>query len=414
MTAAAIRPLWLTASTMTNALGRGRAATLAALEARRTGLAPCDFLDADLDTWVGRVAGLEDLPVIDALADYDCRNNRLTQLALRQDGFEAAVAAARSRYGAHRVAVIMGTSTSGILHTELAFRERDPETGALPAPLHYRETHELSSVAEFTRRYLGLTGPTLSISTACSSSAKVFASAWRLIETGQCDAAVVGGVDSLCLTTLYGFASLELVAPGPCRPADAERDGISIGEAAGFALLERPGNPSDNASGTQATTALLGYGESVDAHHMSTPHPEGLGARLAMQAALERAGLAPSAIDYINLHGTASRTNDSAEDKAVSQLFGRSVPCSSTKGWTGHTLGAAGITEALIASLCIEHGLIPGSLNTETVDPDFTSAIQRDNRHQPVRYVLSNSFGFGGNNASLVFARIAAADEVSA
>lgn len=394
-----MNPLWITASTMTNALGRGRAATLCALKARRTGLAPCDFLDVALDTWLGRVAGLEDLPVLDALGDYDCRNNRLAQLTLQQDDFETAVRAAKDRYGSDRVAVIIGTSTSGILHTELAFRERNPATGALPAPLHYRQTHELSSAAEFTRRYLGLTGPTLSISTACSSSAKIFASAWRLIETGLCDAAVVGGVDSLCLTTLYGFSSLELVTQGPCRPADAERSGISIGEAAGFALLERPGV-------TNAETALLGYGESVDAHHMSTPHPEGLGARLAMQAALERAGLAPSDIDYINLHGTASRTNDSAEDKAVSQLFGPTTPCSSTKGWTGHTLGAAGITEALIGHLCIENDFIPGSLNTETVDPNFTSGIQLENRQQPVRHILSNSFGFGGNNASLILGRI--------
>lgn len=395
-----MQPLWITHSTMTNALGSGKQATLAALQARRTGLAPCDFLDVALDTWIGRVADLDTQPVIDALQDYDCRNNRLAQLALQQDDFAAAARAAGARYGTDRVAVIMGTSTSGILHTELAFRQRDLKTGALPDPLHYHETHELSSVAEFTRRYLGLTGPTLSISTACSSSAKVFASAWRLIEAGLCDAAVVGGVDSLCLTTLYGFSSLELISTGPCRPADADRNGISIGEAAGFALLERP------AAVATAHVALLGYGESVDAHHMSTPHPEGLGAQLAMQQALDRAGLDPSTIDYINLHGTASRTNDSAEDRAVSQLFGPTTPCSSTKGWTGHTLGAAGITEALIGAQCIQHGLIPGSLNTHTVDPSFTSAIQRENRDAPVRYVLSNSFGFGGNNASLVLGRI--------
>lgn len=393
-------PLRLSHYTMTNALGTGVDATLSALSERRTGLAPCDFLDVALDTWLGRVADLEDLPVMGALSAYDCRNNRLAQLALQQDDFEAAVRTAKVRYGADRVAVIMGTSTSGILHTELAFRERDPETGALPVPLHYRETHELSSVAEFTRRYLGLSGPMLSISTACSSSAKVFASAWRLIEAGLCDAAIVGGVDSLCLTTLYGFSSLELLAPGPCRPADAARNGISIGEAAGFALLERSG-PTDDQG-----IALLGYGESVDAHHMSTPHPEGLGARLAMQRALDRAGLAASDIDYINLHGTASRTNDSAEDQAVSGLFGTATPCSSTKGWTGHTLGAAGITEALIGALCLQNGFIPGSLNTETVDPTFTSAIQLENRQQPVRHVLSNSFGFGGNNASLILGRV--------
>ncbi|OZB73641.1 beta-ketoacyl-[acyl-carrier-protein] synthase family protein [Halothiobacillus neapolitanus] len=393
-------PLAISHFTLSNALGFGKAATLNSLLERRSGLKPCDFPDVALDTYIGRVTDLENQPVVDRLSPFDCRNNRLAQAALRQDGFEQAVQAAKARYGADRVAVIVGSSTSGILHTELAFRERDPATGALPSPLHYRETHELSSAPEFVRQYFELTGPVLSISTACSSSAKVFASGWRLLQSGLCDAVIVGGVDSLCLTTLYGFSSLELVANEPCRPADAHRGGISIGEAAGFALLERQENAPD------ATLGLLGYGESVDAHHMSTPHPEGLGAELAMQRALDRAGLAACDIDYINLHGTASRTNDSAEDQAVSRLFGTDVPCSSTKGWTGHTLGAAGITEAIIGLLCIEHGLIPGSLNTRQIDPEFTSRIVLDNETRPVRRVLSNSFGFGGNNVSLIMGRL--------
>lgn len=396
----AMSPLAISHFTLSNALGFGKAATLNALLERCSGLKPCDFPDVALDTYIGRVADMENQPVVDHLSPFDCRNNRLAQAALRQDGFEQAVQAAKARYGADRVAVIVGTSTSGILHTELAFRERDPATGALPSPLHYRETHELSSAPEFVRQYFELTGPVLSISTACSSSAKVFASGWRLLQSGLCDTVIVGGVDSLCLTTLYGFSSLELVANEPCRPADAKRGGISIGEAAGFALLERQENAPDAALG------LLGYGESVDAHHMSTPHPEGLGAELAMQRALDRAGLAAGDIDYINLHGTASRTNDSAEDQAVSRLFGTDVPCSSTKGWTGHTLGAAGITEAIIGLLCIEHGLIPGSLNTRQIDPEFTSRIVLDNETRPVRRVLSNSFGFGGNNASLIMGRL--------
>ncbi len=396
----AMCPLAISHFTLSNALGFGKAATLTALQERRSGLKPCDFLDIALDTYIGRVADLENLPVVDRLGAFDCRNNRLAQAALRQDGFELAVQAAKTRYGADRVAVIVGTSTSGILHTELAFRERDPDTGALPSPLHYRETHELSSAPEFVRQYFELTGPVLSISTACSSSAKVFASGWRMLQSGLCDAVIAGGVDSLCLTTLYGFSSLELVANEPCRPADTHRGGISIGESAGFALLERrPQAP-------EAALGLLGYGESVDAHHMSTPHPDGLGAELAMQRALDRAGLAACDIDYINLHGTASRTNDSAEDKAVSRLFGSDVPCSSTKGWTGHTLGAAGITEAIIGLLCIEHGLIPGSLHTRQVDPEFTSHIVLDNETRPVRRVLSNSFGFGGNNASLIMGQL--------
>ncbi len=397
---AAMVPLAITEFTLSNALGFGKAATLDALRQQRSGLIPCSFLDVALDTYIGRVADLEQRPVTPRLAAFDCRNNRLAQAALQQDAFEAAVDTAKLRYGAHRVAVIVGTSTSGILSTELAFRARDPETGALLAPVHYRETHELSSSAEFVRQYLQLSGPVLAISTACSSSAKVFASAWRMLQADLCDAVVVGGVDSLCLTTLYGFSSLELVAAEPCRPADQNRGGISIGEAAGFALLERIQNAPEVSLG------LLGYGESVDAYHMSTPHPEGLGAALAMQRALDRAGLVAGDIDYINLHGTASRSNDSAEDHAVSRLFGRQTPCSSTKGWTGHTLGAAGITEALIGLLCIEHSLIPASLNTRQIDPTFMSRITLEPLSQPVRRVLSNSCGFGGNNASLIMGRI--------
>lgn len=396
----ALLPIAISAFTLTNALGAGCAATRSALLAECTGLSPCDFLDVALPTWIGRVAGLEDHPVVGDLADFDCRNNRLADLALAQDDFIAAIEAAKRRWGAARIGVLIGTSTSGILHTELAFRARDSITGALPQPLHYRQTHEISSAAEFVRRRLGLTGPVLAISTACSSSAKVFASAARWLATAQCDAVVVGGVDSLCLTTLYGFASLELVAPGACRPADAARDGITIGEAAGFALLQRVADASE------ADFALLGYGESVDAYHMSTPHPDGEGAALAMQRALDRAGLAPAEIDYINLHGTASRTNDSAEDRAVTAVFGCNTPCSSTKGWTGHTLGAAGITEAIISLLCIDEGWLPRSLNTTAVDPAFRTAILSESRRSPIARVLSNSFGFGGNNASLILGRM--------
>ena len=395
-----LTPVRLTAYTAVNALGRGREATFSALRAGRSGLASCPPDIAELNAFIGRVPGIENEPVIEALHEFDCRNNRLAQIALRQDGFERAVAAARERYGAARVAVLVGTSTSGVLETETAYRTRDAETGALPARYSYRHSHDISSVGEFARKYLGLAGPAFVISTACSSSAKVFAAAQRMLAVGLCDAAVVGGVDSLCGTTLHGFASLELVAPTPCRPSDVGRNGISIGEGAGFALLERMEAVS------AASPALLGCGESSDAYHMSTPHPEGLGAELAMQQALASAGLAPSDIDYINLHGTATRINDAAEDQAISRLFGRVVPCSSTKGWTGHTLGAAGITEAVIACLCLEHGFMPGTLNTTEVDPTFGSHILIQSRTQQIARILSNSFGFGGSNCSLIFGRV--------
>jgi 3-oxoacyl-[acyl-carrier-protein] synthase-1 len=392
-----VSPLVLTSFTAVNALGRGIDAVLAALRARRSGLTRCTFEDIKLDTWCGAVAGLDDEPVNGKLADFDCRNNRLAALALQQDGFDKAVAAARARYGAGRIAVIIGTSTSGILETEHAYRRRDAQTGKLPADYRFRTTHNLYASTDYVRRALDITGPAATVSTACSSSAKVFASAARLIELGICDAAVVGGVDSLCQNTLYGFASLELVSNEPCRPCDAERGGISIGEAAGFALLERP----DNAR-AHSGVALLGYGESSDAYHMSTPHPEGEGAALSMQRALASAGLQPADIDYINMHGTASQVNDAMEDKAITTVFGRNTPASSTKGWTGHALGAAGITEAVIAALCIRAGLIPGTLNTRRLDPALTSTLPLNNADAPLRRVLSNSFGFGGSNASIV------------
>jgi len=391
--------LMISACTLVNALGRGTQDCFDALEEARGGLRPCDFEDADLDTWIGRVDGLEDEPVVAELACFDCRNNRLAQLGLRQDEFLDHVAEARARHGAARIGVFIGTSTSGALQTEFAYRHRDPSTGALPADFSYFGTQNAMSVAEFTRRFLALDGPVMSVSTACSSSAKVFASAYRHIKAGLCDAAVVGGADSLCFSTLYGFSSLGLVSDRPCRPWDAGRSGMNIGEGAGFALLEKK-------DGGVAGVALLGYGESSDAYHMSSPHPEGAGAATAMKSALAMAGVTADAIDYINLHGTGTRANDASEDRAIMKVFGGGTPCSATKGWTGHTLGAAGITEILFALGSIERGFIPGTLNSERLDPALSAGVLLRNRVAPVSCVLSNSFGFGGSNCSLVLGAV--------
>jgi 3-oxoacyl-[acyl-carrier-protein] synthase-1 len=392
-----MQPLVISRFSAVNCLGAGTRALLDALRAKRSGLAPCDFETATLDTWIGRVPAVEELRIRPGLEDYDCRSNRMAQLGLEQDGFTDAVAAARARYGAARIGVFIGTSTSGIHETELAYRRRDPQTGALPGSFRYHATQNTYSLGDFVGRYLGLTGPSFVVSSACSSTAKVFGNAARMIAAGVCDAAVVGGADTLCLTTLYGFYSLELTSSRPCRPFDADRDGISLGEGAGFALLEKPAGavPAD-------AVMLLGVGESSDAYHMSTPHPEGAGAKLAMQGALQAARLGPADIDYINLHGTATRTNDAAEDKAVVELFGAATPCSSTKGATGHLLGAAGITEAVISILAARHGLLPGSAHTQSVDPALKSRYLLDSRESRVRRVLTNSFGFGGSNCSLV------------
>jgi 3-oxoacyl-[acyl-carrier-protein] synthase-1 len=390
-----LQPLFITRYSVVNCLGAGTQAVAAGLRGRRSGLAPCDFEGVKLDTHIGRIAAVESVVIRADLARFDCRNNRLAQWALELDGFADAVRSARERYGASRVGVFVGTSTSGILQAEMAYRRRHPETGALPADFRYAETLNTFSLADFVRRYLGLQGPAFVVSSACSSTAKVFGNAARMMTAGMCDAAVVGGADSLCYTTLYGFHALELTSSGPCRPFDAERNGISIGEGAGFALLERH-------SGDGGALRLLGIGESSDGYHMSTPHPEGLGARLAMERALASAGLAPRDIDYINLHGTATRTNDAAEDLAVCGVFGTRTPCSSTKGAIGHLLGAAGINEALISAIAIEEGFMPGSPHTRRVDAALKCRYLIDNFASAPRRVVSNSFGFGGSNCSLI------------
>ena len=391
-----MQPLAVTRVSIVNCLGRGRQATADALRDGRSGLSRCDFETVALEAYIGRVPGLEEIDIRPDLSAYDCRNNRLAQLGLELDGFAEAVRAVSENVGADRIGVFMGTSTSGILETEIAYRARDPASGALPHDFRYAETQNTFSVADFVQRYLGLSGPALAVSTACSSSAKVFGNAARMIEAGVCDAAVVGGVDSLCLTSLYGFNSLGLVSREPCRPFDEARDGISIGEGAGFVLLEKRHCARDGEA------MLLGVGESCDAHHMSTPHPDGTGARLAMQRALESAALRPRDIDYINLHGTATKSNDAAEDHATYDLFGDAIPCSSTKGSTGHLLGAAGVTEAVVCMLALQHGLVPGSAHTRNVDPAVRSRYLLASESRPVRHVLTNSFGFGGSNCSLV------------
>jgi 3-oxoacyl-[acyl-carrier-protein] synthase-1 len=394
-----VQPLFLNRYAIASSTGIGLDATAQSLGEMRSGLAPCTFETVRLDTFVGQIADAVLAPVRADLTEFDCRNNRIAQLCLRQDGFDQAVMAAREKYGPARIGVFVGTSTSGILETELAYRRRDA-SGALPAEFRYATTHNTYSVAWFVQSYFGLTGPSMAISTACSSSAKAFGSAARMIAAGLCDAALVGGVDSLCLTTLYGFGSLGLLSPIGCRPFDAERDGISIGEGAGMLLLEK------KAEGRTADSiALLGVGESSDAYHMSTPHPEGLGARMAMEQALTSAGLRPGDVDYINLHGTGTRSNDAAEDKAVCAVFGNDTPCSSTKGWTGHTLGACGAIEAIICALAIERGFMPGSVNTRTVDPSLGLRYLLDTRRQPLDIAMSNAFGFGGTNCSLLIGR---------
>ena len=329
-------PLTITALTAASALGIGAAPHRQALLAQRTGLRPNDF-DVPVGGFIGRVDAIEAHRLPDRMANFDCRNNRLADLALRADGFDTAVAHAVSRYGAHRIAVILGTSTSGVHAAEEAYRGRLGD-GPLPNTFDYEHTQDLYSVAAYVRTALGLRGPSFVVSTACASSARCFLDAQQLIAANLCDAAIVGGADSLCRMTLQGFAALELVSPVPCRPC-----------------------------------------------------------------AEDRAGIAPRVVDWINLHGTGTRANDAAEDAAISNLFGDRTPCSSTKAWTGHTLGACGVLEALIARECIAERLIPGCLGITEADPTFRTDIVLGLRHAPIQTVLSNSFGFGGVNCALAF-----------
>jgi 3-oxoacyl-[acyl-carrier-protein] synthase-1 len=267
--------------------------------------------------------------------------------------------------------------------------------------------HTPHSLGDFVQHATGLRGPCVTVATACSSSAKVFAQAARLIEAGLADAALVGGVDTLCGSVLYGFNSLGLVSAQACRPFDAARDGLSLGEAGGFAVLERATRVRGQHGRDDGSLQLRGYGESSDAHHMSTPHPEGLGARLAMTDALARAGIEAAAVGYLNLHGTATPANDAVEARAVAALFPDTLHASSTKGWTGHTLGAAGIVESIFALIALQDGLLPGTLNSRDPDDACGPQVRFDNADRVIRYAMNNSFGFGGNNCSLVFGRAA-------
>ena len=389
-----IAPLAITAFTATSALGHGRGAHADALRNDRGGLRDNDFTRATLPCAIGRVDGLESAPVPDAFGEYDCRNNRLAWHGINADGFLDAARALIERHGADRVALIVGTSTSSIGATEEGYRAL--EDGRLPEHLRKPALHTPHSLGLFLEAVLGTRGPCLTVATACSSSAKIFAKAERMIRLGTADAAILAGIDTLCDSVLYGFNALELVSSQRCRPFDTARNGISIGEAAGFAIVERDGDAR--------APCLVGYGESSDAYHMSTPHPEGRGARLALSDALARAGLAASDVDYINLHGTATPKNDEVEAAVLADVFTSRVRASATKGFTGHTLGAAGILEAAITLIAMEQGFVPATLNSRDAEPIVAAQLAIEREERTIRVALSNSFGFGGSNCTLAFA----------
>lgn len=391
--------LYLSALGLVNCLGLGKEAVASGLFAgSQAGLVARDELVPGRAVRVGSVdAALPAMP--ERLSHFDCRNNRLALAAIEE--IRPAIADALRRYGSGRIAVVMGTSTSGLAEGEAAVAARRA-TGAWPA--HYRYSQqELGNLGACVAEHLGISGPAYTVSTACSSSGKAFASAGRLIRQGLCDAALVGGADSLCRLTLNGFNSLEAIAADYCNPFSRNRDGINIGEGAAVFLVSREPSP----------VALLGVGETSDAHHVSAPDPSGAGALRAMQLALAEAGLPAAAIDYVNLHGTATPLNDVMEARAVAALFGSVTPCSSTKPLTGHMLGAAAAGEAALLWLALDpdfsDGALPPHVWDGVGDPELAplALVGPSTRLAPARRsaMLSNSFAFGGSNVSLVLAR---------
>ncbi|MFS1441480.1 MULTISPECIES: beta-ketoacyl-[acyl-carrier-protein] synthase family protein [unclassified Vibrio] len=357
-----------------------------------------DILNDGKHTVVGQIAG-ELPPIPSDLTQYATRNNQLALSALHQ--IEDSIEQAKSQFGADRIAVVIGTSTSGISDGEAAFKQK-LANGEFPADYHYSK-QELGDTSEFVSQYCALTGPNYVISTACSSSGRVFLTAQRLLDSGIADAVLVGGVDTLCKLTLNGFHGLEALSTTHCKPFSATRDGINIGEAAAFMLLSKTKLAGVNAAQDTSNIALLGCGDSSDAHHISAPHPEGNGAEQAMKKALHSAQLNAEDIGYINAHGTATPLNDSMESKAIHRIFANKVPVSSTKPLTGHTLGAASAIEAAIAWHILKYDL-PLPLQkcqdkAEDIEIDLVNCSQK----LKAKNILSNSFAFGGNNISLIF-----------
>jgi 3-oxoacyl-[acyl-carrier-protein] synthase-1 len=394
----------ITAMSAVGSMGWSTAETLAALDGGRTGLRPSDQLDGlslslPFPTVVGAVPG--SLPAL-APSDraYDTRLARIGAMALSE--VRPALDRALARWGPRRVAVLVGTSTGGLDATEAAYRHwcetGGPEGGAMPTGYDLATQHDFNALGVLVRRMTGASGPTYVVSTACSSSGKVHASAMRLIELGLIDAALVGGIDSLCKMTLHGFRGLGILSDTHCKPFASDRAGINIGEGAGLMLLER----EHEATREEALAYLLGVGESSDAYNMSSPEPSGRGAKEAMQRALAMGGLAPADVGLLVAHGTATPQNDVAESMAVEGVLGPEVPVISTKGYTGHQLGAAGATSAVFAAHAVRTNRIPRSLGADPKDPAIRVNVLADGRSDgEVGVALCNAFAFGGSNVCL-------------
>lgn len=383
-----MNPIPIIEYSVCNALGRTRGEVLERLRSGESGLAKCTY-PLDFETYTGAIPG-EFPPLPAALGAWDSRALRITYHLLQS--MEPAWRAMMQRWAPERVGVFIGTSTAGIDQTEHAFQTM-VQTGKLPKGYDLWKHHAYGAVLDLIEKLTGAKGPAWVVSTACTSSAKTFATAARLIETGQIDAAIVGGVDTLCSMTLQGFHSLSALSTERTRPFSGERQGINIGEGGALMLLERDAD---------AAHYLIGVGESSDAYHIAAPHPEGTGAQLAMTRALESANLAADAVDFINAHGTGTRLNDAMESRAIHAVFPNRPPVLSTKGWTGHALGGAGATEIALCLLSLEHGFLPASIGAVPVDQNLPVHVMKERKEGRFTIALSNSFAFGGNNISVV------------
>ncbi|MBW2419929.1 MAG: beta-ketoacyl-ACP synthase [Deltaproteobacteria bacterium] len=380
----------ITAWSTVNSLGANTGEVMSALRSGQAALSPppsgtsfktvCGVVNADLAA----------LPK--ALKQFDSRNNRFVQQALFE--IEFALEAARERWGPERIGICVGSSTAAMDEIENAYAQH-AEGGSIPSGFDVFASGSFDGLVRALRALTHLDGPAAVVSNACASSGKAFASAKRWMDAGIVDAVLVGGADSLCQITLRGFRSLGLISSEPTRPFSRERRGINIGEGAAFALLERRGQGP----------RLLGTGESGDAHHMTTPDPEGRGAQRAMKEAIADAGVLPGDIDYVNAHGTGTAFNDAMEARAIRATLGdRANPIVvSTKGYVGHTLGAAGAIEAVFVLESLRNKWIPGSVGADPLDPEIGLNVPTASVDAEVRVALSNSFAFGGSNVSLVF-----------
>lgn len=384
-----MKSLFLNALGMNNALGDSVEVVANRLFGDSTsGLEPSETLISGRTSWIGKVKG--DMPKVPTeLEHYNCRNNTLLLGAFEQ--IRSSLDPLIAKYGAQRIGIVIGTSTSGISEGEKDFKRKSDQ------PVRYRR-QEIGNSALFLADFVGITGPRFTVSTACSSSKKAFASAQRLLDADLCDAVVVGGSDSICDLTLNGFDALESLSTEICNPFSANRKGINIGEGAALFIMSRE----------ESAIRLMGIGESSDGHHLSAPDPDGKGAAIAMQAALDAAGIKGTDVGYINLHGTATLKNDEMESKVVERILGREVIASSTKPLIGHTLGSAGAQELAFCYMTLSEKINPGRLlpihHWDGVRDDLLANVKLATREHRLngKYCMSNSFAFGGSNAAVI------------